>query len=61
MRTISPVITNWDINWIETFNQNRILNYKEKNIYSTQSHPESIMSINWFEILKNMILKIIKK
>jgi len=59
--SFSPVITNWDINWIETFNQNRILNYKEKNIYSTQSHPESIMSINWFEILKNMILKIIKK
>jgi len=59
--SFSPII-NWKINnWVEVFEKNRILNFKEENIYSTQSHPESIMSINWFNILKSMILELIKK
>ena len=58
--SFSPVI-NWDNNWIDIFEDNRILNYREENIYSTQSHPESIMSINWFNILKDMILDLIEE
>lgn len=56
--SFSPVI-NWENPNVEKYFGNRILNYKESNISSTQSHPESIMSINWFEILKNMILGLI--
>ena len=61
----SPVF-NWSYRWnieeIDTFyDDSRILNYRNKHIYSTQSHPESIMSINWFDILKNMILHVLKK
>ncbi|MCD5385107.1 chorismate-binding protein [Candidatus Gracilibacteria bacterium] len=51
-----------NIEEIDTFyDDSRILNYRNKHIYSTQSHPESIMSINGFDILKNMILHVLKK
>lgn len=56
--SFSPV-NNWTNNNIEIFLNNRILNYKDSHISSTQAHPESIMSINWFELLKNMILEIL--
>lgn len=57
----SPVINseNTDID-IKAFMEDRILDYKENNIFSTQSHPESIMSINWFTQLKDMILTVLK-
>lgn len=56
--SFSPV-DNWLLENIEIFNWDRILTYKSENISSTQAHPESIMSINWFDILKNMIMEII--
>ena len=57
--SFSPVI-NWNNKNVDIFLDDRILNYKEDNISSTQSHPESIMSINWFSILKNMILDLLE-
>lgn len=56
--SFSPV-DNWLYKNIETFENDRILTYKNENISSTQAHPESIMSINWFDILKSMILEIL--
>ncbi|MDP2090172.1 MAG: chorismate-binding protein [Candidatus Gracilibacteria bacterium] len=56
--SFSPV-NNGTNNNIEIFLNNRILNYKDSHISSTQAHPESIMSINGFELLKNMILEIL--
>jgi len=56
--SFSPVIK-WDDTNIDKFASDRVLNYREPNISSTQSHPESIMSINWFEVLKNMILELV--
>jgi anthranilate/para-aminobenzoate synthase component II len=43
-----------------SFGNDRVLNYRATNISSTQSHPESIMSINGFEILRDMILHVLK-
>ncbi len=56
--SFSPVYKSSDKN-IDLFQNNRILNYKDSHISSTQAHPESIMSTNWFEMLKNMILDIL--
>lgn len=36
------------------------LNYSFDSIESVQHHPESVMSIKWFEELKNMILEVVK-
>lgn len=43
----------------DVFKQDRVLTLKAKNIASIQAHPESIMSIDWFEVLKDMILKVL--
>jgi len=58
--SFSPVIK-WNEDNIETFSNDRVLKYSDENISSIQPHPESIMSINWFEVLKSMILDLIKK
>ncbi len=54
----SPVVKWWDDDNVEVFDDNRVLTYNSDNISSIQAHPESIMSIDWFEVLKNMILKL---
>lgn len=41
------------------YDDNRLLYQKTDNTVSVQFHPESIMTINGYEILKEMILKII--
>jgi len=56
--SFSPVI-NWNDNWVEIFFDDRILSLNRENISSIQAHPESIMCKEWFEILKNMVLRII--
>ena len=39
----------------------RLIYQSENNSVSMQFHPESIMSVNWFEILKESILKLLLK
>lgn len=56
--SFSPVLR-WEQDWIETFFSDRILTFNKTNISSIQAHPESIMSIWWFDVLKGMVLKII--
>lgn len=43
----------------ELYDDNRLLYQKTDNSISVQFHPESIMTINGYEILKEMILKIL--
>ena len=54
----SPVAKWVDDKNVEIFENNRVLTYNTENISSIQAHPESIMSVDWFEVLKDMILKI---
>lgn len=56
--SFSPV-ANINSTSIQRFEWNRILKLTEKNISSSQFHPESIMSINGFEVLKKMILELL--
>ncbi len=56
--SFSPV-SKWHEKWVERFKCSRILLYKKPNISSIQAHPESIMSINGFEIFKQMVLDVI--
>lgn len=57
--SFSPVLK-WEWCGIETFFDDRILTLNIPNISSTQAHPESIMSIDWFDVLKNMVLNVLK-
>lgn len=56
--SFSPVVE-WESQEIQKFMWDRILNYNSENISSTQAHPESIMSINGFDVLKDMVLMVI--
>jgi len=53
--SFSPIIDNSDYS-----DENRNIYQYSKNSVSMQFHPESIISINWFEILKESIIKLIK-
>lgn len=56
--SFSPVYR-WHEEWVGRFKCKRVLSYRKANISSIQAHPESIMTINWFEIFKQMVLDII--
>jgi phenazine biosynthesis protein phzE len=54
--SFSPVVKDW-FDW-NTFFSDRVLIYSEENIASMQFHPESILSKDGFEVLKNQVLKL---
>lgn len=56
--SFSPVLNN-NTDWIDVFFDDRILSLNRKNISSIQAHPESIMSKDGFEVLKEMVLKVL--
>jgi phenazine biosynthesis protein phzE len=54
--SFSPVVKEW-FHW-DTFLGDRVLTYSEKNISSMQFHPESILSKDGFEFLKEQVLRL---
>jgi phenazine biosynthesis protein phzE len=55
-------VIEWDNENVEKFLGDRALTYKKDELISSiQAHPESSMSVDWFEVFKEMILEVVKK